>query len=172
MMSAPPGARRLRLFGCALLGAVALTLSACGGEGTTTDESVANQPRETAVAAPGGKRCRAQVSGFLASMDTLRKRLEVGVTYEEYVDEMAAVRSTYDAIPVERLQIECLTSAGPPGERALNEYIDAANAWGECLAEVGCDAAAIEPRLQGEWRVAAHFLLAAQRELRGLRAAG
>ena len=40
----------------------------------------------------------------------------------------------------------------------MNKYIDAANAWGECLAEAGCTTASIEGALQHKWRVASHSL--------------
>jgi hypothetical protein len=174
MTPASPAARRLSLLGCLAAAALALALSACGAEEGTAapEEATATRARAATKSPASAGRCQPQVSGFLESMDSLRKRLDAGVTYGEYVDELGAVRSAYDEIPVERLQIGCLTSAGSAAERALNEYIDAANTWGECLSEAGCDAAAIEPRLQGEWRVASHFLSAAQSELRSLRTPG
>jgi hypothetical protein len=47
---------------------------------------------------------------------------------------------------------------GTPSEQALNEYIDAANAWGECLADAACTTASIEPILQRKWRMASRLL--------------
>ncbi|HEX3735682.1 MAG TPA: hypothetical protein VHU86_11095 [Solirubrobacterales bacterium] len=151
-----------------LIGAMALTLSACGGDSPTTSAgSAAAKPKQQAKRAATGEGCPGQLNGFLGSMSTLRRRLAVGVTYDEYVKEMTEVRAAYDDVPVEQMGLGCLTGAGSPGERALNEYIDAANAWGECLAKAGCDAATIEARLRSEWRVASHFLSLAEQELPG-----
>jgi hypothetical protein len=55
-----------------------------------------------------------------------------------------------------------LSSTGTPGEKALNKYIDATNAWGECLADASCTTATIEPVLQHKWRRASGFLSEAQ----------
>jgi hypothetical protein len=66
----------------------------------------------------------------------------------------AVRRSTSAAIPVGHLAIGCLTTVGTPAEQAVNQYIDAANAWGECLADASCTTASIEPVLQRRWRIA------------------
>jgi len=91
-------------------------------------------------------------------MEALRKRLAVGVTYDQYIDEIHAVRSTYRKIPVEALPIDCLAAVGTPGEHAFNRYIEAANDWGECVSQAGCEAGQVEPVLQRKWRIAAHYL--------------
>lgn len=175
-----PVAARLTLASCA----VALALGGCGGGGsastaggapdrTTTASRAERTTRSTAAgkaksqpAAAAGQRCQADVGGFVASMEALRKRLAVGVTYGQYLDEIHAVRSTYRKIPVEALPIDCLAAVGTPGEHAFNRYIEAANDWGECVSEAGCEAAQVEPALQRKWRIAAHFLDAASAGLR------
>lgn len=118
--------------------------------------------------APGGNPCQSQLGSFVGSMDGLRRRLAVGVTYDQYVAEVRGIRSTYGEIPFERLQFECLTKVGTPGEKAFNRYIEGANDWGECVSELGCDTATIEPVLQRRWRVAAHFLSEAREGLGGI----
>lgn len=55
-----------------------------------------------------------------------------------------------------------MTATGTPAEDALNRYIDAANAWGECLADASCATATIEPVLQRRWRLASRSLSAAE----------
>lgn len=100
-------------------------------------------------------------------MDGLRRRLAVGVTYDQYVAEVRGIRSTYGEIPFERLQIDCLSAVGTPSEKAFNRYIEGANDWGECVSELGCDTATIEPILQRRWRVASHFLAEARDGLSG-----
>lgn len=95
-------------------------------------------------------------------MDGLRRRLAVGVTYDQYVDEVRGIRSTYGKIPIRRVQIDCLGAVATPGEEAFNRYIEAANDWGECVSEAGCGSEEIEPVLQRRWRIASHFLTEAK----------
>lgn len=120
------------------------------------------------MAPVAGRKCQGQVGGFLGSMDSLRKRLAVGLAYEQYVDEVESIRAAYKRIPTDELGVTCLTKVGTPSEKGFNEYIDAANAWGECVGEAGCESATVEPALQRKWRVASGFLSEARRGLREL----
>jgi hypothetical protein len=115
---------------------------------------------------PAGDLCQSQLGGFVGSMDGLRRRLAVGVTYDQYVAEVRGIRSTYGEIPIEQLRIDCLTAVATPGEKAFNRYIEAANDWGRCVSELGCGSTEIEPALQRRWRIASHFLSAAEDGLR------
>ncbi len=99
-------------------------------------------------------------------MDGLRSRLAVGLSYEEYLAEVRAVKAAHAGAPTGRLRFGCLTVAGAPAERALNEYIDAVNTWGDCLAVASCDPESVEPELQRTWQRAASQLSAAQQGLR------
>lgn len=169
-------AARLRLLSCALL--AALLVGGCGGGGSeaTTEATVASdeiaRTTEKPTASPGakgsprpapaGNLCQSQLGSFVGSMDGLRRRLAVGVTYDQYVAEVRGIRSTYGEIPTGKLQIDCLTLVATPGEKAFNRYIEGANDWGECVSELGCGTAAIEPVLQRRWRIASHFLSEAQ----------
>ncbi|HYG97211.1 MAG TPA: hypothetical protein VD741_08900 [Solirubrobacterales bacterium] len=168
----------LQLACCALL--AALLLPGCGGDGATetdgatvTSRSItttpAKPPAEKDGRAPAGALCQSQLGSFVGSMDGLRRRLAVGVTYDQYVNEVRGIRSTYGEIPLEKLQIDCLTLVATPVEKAFNRYIEAANDWGECVSDVGCATASIEPVLQRRWRIASHFLSEAQE---GMRATG
>jgi hypothetical protein len=158
-MQPPSLVRRLAPLGCvlALLGTAAPALSACGGsDATTAVEKTAVPSGERAR--EGQERCRDQVGGFLSSLAKLRGSLALGLSYEQYVAALGGVRAAYGEVPVGRLTIDCLASAGTPAEKALNRYIDAANAWGKCLSEAGCDTGSIEASLQKRWRIASHFL--------------
>jgi hypothetical protein len=161
-MPASPVARRLPMLGMASLCMAALALSACGGGGGSTTTATTATAEQQARAKPAGDPCRRQVGGFLKSMTALRGNLAVGLSYEQYAAAMHGVRAAYDKVPVERLTLDCLSATGAPAERALNKYTDAANAWGECLAEAGCTTASIEHALQRKWRVAAHYLSEAE----------
>ncbi len=171
---------RLILTGCALL---AVLLAGCGGGGPTTTAGTAatvasgstggpttvpSKPRQDrgarATASPGGP-CQTQLGSFVASMDSLRRRLAVGLTYDQYVAEVRGIRSTYEKIPIDRVRIDCLSAVGTPAEQAFNRYIEAANDWGECVAEAGCSSTTVEPVLQRRWRIASHFLSGADEGL-------
>lgn len=175
-----PAAARLQLVGLLLI--AVLLLPGCGDDGggfgeieiTSRETTAAKEPRQKPKSqakpkgrhVPAGDLCQSQLGSFVGSMDGLRRRLAVGVTYDQYVAEVRGIRSTYGEIPLEKLQIDCLGAVGAPGEKALNRYIKGANDWGECVSEVGCDTATIEPVLQRRWRIASHFLSEAQDGLR------
>jgi hypothetical protein len=183
-----PAAARLPLLSCALV--AALLAAGCGGEGseTTGSATVTSRPPETTAAgttttevpaqgkarepgrraAPAGGLCQSQVGSFIGSMDSLRRRLAVGVTYDQYVNEVRGIGSTYRRLPIEELQVDCLSAVGTPSEKAFNRYIEAANDWGECVSELGCGTTTIEPILQRRWRIASHFLSEAQDGLRAI----
>ncbi|HET8815528.1 MAG TPA: hypothetical protein VFM51_11315 [Solirubrobacterales bacterium] len=163
-------AARLTLASCALL---TLPLFGCGGGGSDSggEMTVASNPPTTkersspnpnARPVPGGDLCQSQLGGFVGSMDGLRRRLAVGVTYDQYVAEVRGIGSTYGEIPFGKLQVDCLNAAGAPSEKAFNRYIEGANEWGDCVSEFGCDTAMIEPILQRRWRIASRFLSEAQ----------
>lgn len=180
-----PAALRPSLVACAIV--AALLAAGCGGSGSADQGTVASDEsgrlrdsvppggpkvgedageREEDKAGgrhvPAGDLCQSQLGSFVGSMDGLRRRLAVGVTYDQYVAEVRGIRSTYGEIPTRKLRIDCLTAVATPGEKAFNRYIEAANDWGECVSELGCGSAEIEPALQRRWRIASHFLSEAQ----------
>jgi hypothetical protein len=167
-------AARFQPAGCALLAALLFSGCGSGGSGSSSAATVTSQATTTVAeqpapkqggaggsekwqGAPGGP-CQSQLGSFVASMDSLRRRLAVGVTYDQYVAEVRGIRSTYGKIPIDRVEIDCLTTVGEPAEKAFNRYIEAANDWGECVSEAGCTSATVEPVLQRRWRIASHFL--------------
>jgi hypothetical protein len=158
MTPAPLAAPRLPALGCALVAvAAALALGACGSGGAATADpgTRSEQAGRPAAAAPAaGNPCPAKLDAFVDSLDHLRGQLAIGLSYERYAAKIKRLRASYDRIPVDHLTLGCLTTTGSPAERAFNEYVDAANAWGECLADASCTTATIEPVLQRRWRIA------------------
>jgi len=160
---------------CATLAILALALSACGGGGATDSRPAAQAGAGAAqVIAPVGRAkaraaaaCRTQLGDFIGSMERLRRRLAVGLSYHQYATAVEGVRAHYEALSIPGLPPHCVVVSGAAGERAFNRYIEAANAWGECLANSGCDSTVVEPQLQREWRIASHFLSRAQVGLKG-----
>jgi hypothetical protein len=158
-----PLPRRLPLLGCVLIGIAALVLPGCGDDSAATAESTdAPQAKQQAkVEAPTAGPCPAQVGAFVTALDSLRRQLAVGLSYGQYAARVKSLRRGYDDLPIDRLGLACLRSAGSSAEGAFNKYIDAANAWGECLADASCTTAAIEPVLQRKWRIASKSLVEA-----------
>jgi hypothetical protein len=161
---APSPLRRLSLLGCLLVGAGALLLSGCGGgDAATAGSTATTQPeQQTRGGAVAGRPCPAPVDAFVRSLETLRRQLAIGLSYEQYAAKVKGLRGNYEELPVDRLTIACLTTTGTPAERAFDKYVDATNAWGECLADAACTTATIEPVLQRKWRLASGFLAEAQ----------
>ncbi len=149
---------------CTLLGLV--LLSSCGGDGETATGSP-QRTEKTVGAAPRPAGCGKQLGAFIASLTSLRRNLSRGLSYTEYLPEVRHVRVAYRAIEPRRLDAPCLLLAGGPAEHAFNLYIDAANAWGECLTTVGCTTASVEAKLQRMWGQASERLSRAQRASRG-----
>ena len=107
--------------------------------------------------------CQARIGDFVSRMTDLRQSLLAGLSYAEYVVRVRAIRDAYEAVPVDHLGVGCL--AGPAGhaEDAFNQYLRAANVWGECAGTAGCAASEIEGELQRRWRIASKSLEAAER---------
>jgi len=151
-----------------LLG-LALMLSACGEAGTTAAERPASATTKTAPSPPRAAAARSscrQLRPFLGAMARLRDDLARGLSYDDYLREVQAVRSVYARVDARRLTAGCLLVSGGPAERALNLYIEATNTWGACLATVSCSTRSVEPELQRKWALAADHLASAQRGLR------
>lgn len=160
-----------------------LILSACGDEGTaaaggekatTSREAAAQSGAEAgasgtrARARPVARQCARQLGGFFDSIESLDNTLAVGLSYDDYLGAVNNVRATYANVQADRLPIVCLARVAGPAEQALNAYIDAANAWGNCLASASCDPEAVEPKLQNKWAEASNLLSSAQSGLRNL----
>ncbi len=157
-MTSPPAAFRLLSLAGVLVATLALLLAGCGEtETAATEGSTTGVKAKTAApaTAPG---CPRQLGAFVGSLRALRSQLAVGLAYEQYVETVKGLRAAYDEIPVGRLTLDCLAATGAPSEKALNKHVDAANAWGECLADASCATATIEPVLQRRWRVASRYL--------------
>jgi hypothetical protein len=144
-----------------------LILPGCGGEPAVSAGGKANAPTAAPAQGSGAERtCRAQLRGFVGSLDALRELLATGLDYASYLREVRGVRAEHAAIRAAKLAIGCLIASGTPAERAFNQYIDAANAWGECLTKASCEIESIEPELQRRWARAGDLISAAQRGLR------
>ncbi|MCW2979193.1 MAG: hypothetical protein JWO14_920 [Solirubrobacterales bacterium] len=116
-----------------------------------------------ATAAKSGVACQSRLGDLVDRMDDLRQALLAGLDYSEYVLRVQAVRAAYEAVPIDRLGLACVAGPANHAEDAFNQYLRAANLWGECAGTAGCAASSIESRLQHRWKVASKSLEAAKR---------
>jgi hypothetical protein len=152
-----------------------LALASCGGDGSSTQSTnatertvKAHESKSIVTTHPKGDgkgdACEARLGDFLDRMDDLRQSLLAGLSYDEYVVRVRAIRSAYEAVPVDRLGVACVTGPAARAEDAFNQYLRAANAWGECAATAGCAASEVEGKLQRRWRIASKRLDAAEKQ--------
>jgi hypothetical protein len=143
---------------------VGLTLFGCGS-GTSSgggEATVRAAPRKEEAAPPAAaKACGAELTRFIRSLDGLRDQLAVGLTYDQYLENVEKLQRAYRGIPVAAEPVRCVVGAGIPAERALNQNIEAANAWGDCLAE-SCDLSSVEPEIKRRWARASVLITDAQ----------
>jgi hypothetical protein len=143
-----------------------LALASCGGGGgSSSAETVAAKPPPIKVAeaapkkkAPNPGHCEARIGEFVGRMNDLRQSLLAGLSYAEYVVRVRAIRDAYEAVPVKKLGASCLEGPAGEAEDALNQYLRAANTWGDCAGTAGCAASEIEGKLQRRWRSASKSL--------------
>jgi len=147
---------------------VAFVLLGCGGGGGTPETEVTLSaappgPRPSSAAAEGGE-CGQGLARFVRSLDGLRDQLAVGLTYDQYLENVKSLQRAYRGIPVTGEPAGCVVGAGVPAEKALNQHIEAANAWGDCLAET-CPLSTVEPEIKRRWARASVLITDAQEGL-------
>ena len=148
-----------------------LALASCGGGGSDTGSTSvaektvkARQSQPVATKSAKGDPCQARLGNFIDRMNDLRQSLLAGLSYDEYVVRVRAVRDAYEAIPVDHLGVACVTGPAEKAEDAFNQYLRAANTWGDCAATAGCAASEVEGKLQRRWKLASKRLDAAQKQ--------
>jgi hypothetical protein len=162
------------LYRTAPLVILALVLASCGSGSSTTsettvsEESVKSKETAPATAKPvkrdtSGEPCDARLGDFVDRMNDLRQSLLAGLSYDEYVVRVRAIRDAYEAVPVDKLGASCVSGPAAEAEDAFNQYLRAANAWGECAATAGCAASEVEGKLQRRWKQASTKLDAAEK---------
>jgi hypothetical protein len=140
-----------------------LVLSACGGAiapgggDNPTDENAEAPPEQVAPDAVEAG-CADQLGDFVASLEEIDGRLNVGLNFGDYSEKVGDASVAYERIDIEDLEPNCLERVGAPAESALNAYIDAYNTWNDCVGDVDCDNDSITPDLQAKWAEATGFI--------------
>jgi hypothetical protein len=127
-------------------------------DGTAKNTAAKPAGAKSAGAKSGDAACQAQLGEFVSRMNDLRQSLLAGLSYAEYVVRVGAIRDAYEAVPVKKLGVDCLDGAAGDAEDAFNQYLRAANTWGDCAGTAGCAASEIEGKLQRRWHSASKSL--------------
>ncbi len=141
-MHQKPWLTKIALIACVALAAG--LLADCGGSsdtGTTASSQVS-------------PRCQQQIAGLLAALDTIRGRLVAELEYPEYVREVRRLEAAYARTRLAGLPRDCLRGPASIAERAVNDYVRAANTWTRCVADRGCPPESVRARVAKGWWVA------------------
>jgi hypothetical protein len=171
-----------------VLGLVLGTMAAAAGCGT--DEEAESRKRQAAERAQAEREKRAaaerkerdrvqkakeafetctdELGDYLESLDEINSRLDIGLSYDEYTDQVGDLRVEYGKIDFDDLGdagLTCLSDVGVPSENALNQYTKAAKRWGACFEDFDCDTDSIQPALQKRWSRASTYVEKAEEGL-------
>jgi hypothetical protein len=151
--------RGWKLAGLGLFLSVAvISLAGCGSNGPTAEEKQEARRRQErveekkaeAIAFERRQQCETQLGGFLEALEELDARLEVGLTYAEYSQELGSIQVAYNRLPINELDPRCLGRVGLPSENAFQEFTAAGEAWDECIEALSCEDG-ISPEVQNQW---------------------
>ena len=86
----------------------------------TSAEAARADAEEQLAEAADAEVCRAELGPFLESLEELNSRLSVGLTFQNYSEEVGNVRVAYDQVEFSNLSLACTSRAGLAAEKALN----------------------------------------------------
>lgn len=141
-----------------VLGFVGAVPVACGGDSEEEKRQAAAEKQEQRERAERRKEqarfedCEETFADLQDALTELGSRLDVGLSYDEYTNEVGDVKVAYDQTDFDSLEdFDCLGGVGLPLERALNQYSKAAGVWSDCFDDIDCDVDSIDPQLQSHW---------------------
>ena len=77
--------------------------------------------------------CETSLDEFLTSLETLDSKLDIGLSFNQYNNEVGKIKVVYDQIDIDAIDDTCLSEVGYYAEKAFRLYYKAGLAW-EALA--------------------------------------
>ena len=162
--------RTLARLGLALGALVLLTAESCPPVERLTGPTPTPSPNQAVKAGLSVfAACEQAFSPLLDSFEELDARLEVGLTYNDYLATVQRLGNEYRQVDRGPLQAHCLREIDEPLSDALLLYIEAHNVWRRCIYDQGCSLESVEPTMQDKWENAADLLEEAREGLRTYR---
>lgn len=125
-----------------LVGMLALALVGCGSSGGDTAGGGGGYDKAL---------CREMVRPFLESLEEIDSRLDIGLNFQEYSEQVTDTKVVYDRLAIDALEPQCLSDVAIPLEQGFNEYIDAYKVWNRCVGNTYCSNDDIQGKLQNKW---------------------
>lgn len=151
----------------------AFGLAACESGPTEEEKEAAAQEqtqarqlkREANTAIAIATSCRQDLGGIIRALQNTDSRLTVGMTFDDYSNQVGQISVAYDRIPFGQLHPRCVAGPGVKAEKAFNSYTEAYNAWNDCIGDLYCDMDSIDSSLQDSWAKATRQLNKARSSL-------
>jgi hypothetical protein len=109
--------------------------------------------------------CEKVIGEFLDGLATLDSRLDIGMNYEEYGNEVSGINVSYDAFEVDDIPGPKCLAVARSAETAFNYYIAAYRKWDRCLFDRYDCEVEIDTNVQDKWADASRYLGFAEDEL-------
>ncbi len=117
--------------------------------------------------------CKSHVGDLIDSLEEITSRLDIGLNYENYSQELGDVKVAYDKAfddtdVVVALGEDCVSNVAVPAENALNSHLKASILWDRCIEDFDCDPDANEKKMQKHWQRAQRQIAKSQSGLEDL----
>jgi hypothetical protein len=130
------------------------------GGGESAEERRQNRAEERRQEhAINARVCADNFEALQSELEELNSRLTVGLNFDEYTNKLGDVRVEYDQVDFAAGgDLRCLRQVGVKLEKAMNQYVQAAKTWNECITDYACDNESIQPELQSKWARAGRLI--------------
>jgi hypothetical protein len=175
--------RFTRPLAALVLCALTFSVAACGEDKAAKEAQARKEARQRQAAKDRAAKvkarkeaqaklsaCEAELDPLVSALSELGSRLDVGLNYEEYTDQVGDLKVAYDQVDwKDQTDLDCVQGVGLPAEKALNQYTRALNTWTRCFDDIDCDNDSITPSLRKRWATASRRTDDAKEGLQALR---
>ncbi len=139
---------------------LSVLITACGGAVVPADKPPVVGAGTPTKAPPAvvAVSCPDEISDFVAALQELDSRLDIGLNFQEYSERVGDARVAYDRVDAEDLDASCIEHVGVPAEDAMNAYIEANSTWNDCISDPDCSNDSIATELQAKWAEATELI--------------